>query len=53
MEKMAYEKPVSEIVEMSGEDVIRTSGWNNNGNGNGNGNWFPEKPGNGNGNGKK
>lgn len=36
MEKLNYQKPISEIVEMSNEDVIRTSGdpWHDNGNGN-------------------
>lgn len=45
--KMDYNKAEIEIIKFNNEDIITTSGWNNNGNGNGNGNWKPEKPGNG------
>lgn len=43
---MNYKRPQIEIILFS-DDIITTSGWNNNGNGNGNGHWFGEKPGHG------
>ena len=42
-----YAPAVWEIILLRNEDIVTTSGWNNNGNGNGNGHWFDEKPGNG------
>ncbi len=45
--KKTYTPPIWEIIRLQNEDIVTTSGWNNNGNGNGNGHWFDEKPGNG------
>ena len=42
-----YTPAVWEIILLQNEDIVTTSGWNNNGNGNGNGHWFDKKPGNG------
>ena len=42
-----YTPPVWEFILLRNEDIVTTSGWNNNGNGNGNGNWKPHKPGGG------
>ena len=44
---MMYIKPTTDIIKLNNQDIITTSGWNNNGNGSGNGHWFEEKPGHG------
>ena len=44
---MTYIKPTIDIIKLNNQDIITTSGWNNNGNGNGNGHWFDKKPGHG------